>query len=138
MAENAATEILDALMRNLREILTTESIVGQPIQAGKTTIIPVMKVMVGFGAGGGAGSPTSGAASSTKAATGSGGGGGGGIAITPVGFLVVEDGRAMMITPNSTRWDWVVESLPELWEKFQKIRKDGKQQAASSEGADAK
>ena len=131
MAEHAATEILDALMRNLREILKTESIVGQPIQAGTTTIIPVMKVMVGFGAGGGSGQVEK-TSSDGKAPFGSGGGGGGGLAITPVGFLVVEEGRAMMITPSSTRWDWIVESLPDMWEKFVRIRREGKQQKASA------
>ncbi len=134
MAENAATEILDSLMKNLKEILSTESIIGEPIQVGKTTIIPVMKVYVGFGAGGGAGSPVkgdSGSSNGAKGMMGSGGGGGGGLAITPVGFLVVEEGRAMMITPNSTRWDWVVESLPDLWEKFVRARQEGKQRETS-------
>ncbi len=132
MADNAATEILDALMKNLKEILSTESIIGEPIHVGKTTIIPVMKVFVGFGAGGGSGLPGKNTDSGS-----SGGGGGGGLAITPVGFLVVEEGRAMMITPNSTRWDWVVESLPELWEKFTRARQEGKQRregAAEKEG----
>lgn len=128
MADSAATEILDALMRNLKEILSTESIIGEPIHAGKTTIIPVMKVVVGFGAGGGSGAPGKNTDSGS-----SGGGGGGGLAITPVGFLVVEEGRAMMITPNSTRWDWVVESLPELWDKFTRARQEGKQRKGAAE-----
>ena len=30
----------------------------------------------------------------------------------------------MMITPQSSRWDWIVESIPDLFEKLMKIRKD--------------
>ena len=112
MSEIPAKEILDALMKNLKEIISTKSIIGDPVQVGKTTIIPVMKVTLGFGAGG--------PGEKWKSA----GGGGGGIAITPVGFRVVEEGRAMMITPNSSRWDWVVASIPDLIERLAKLRKD--------------
>jgi uncharacterized spore protein YtfJ len=135
MAEHAATEILDALMRNLKEILRTESIVGQPIQAGNTTILPVIKVFVGFGAGGGAGTPEKAAgasANSMRGMTASGGGGGGGLSITPVGFLVIEEGRATMITPGSTRWEWVVDAIPELWEKMARVRQESKERKTGS------
>ena len=133
MAENAATEILDALMRNLREILRTESIIGQPIQAGNTTILPVIKVFVGFGAGGGSAGSEKGAGSpggDRPSLVPTGGGGGGGMAITPVGFLVIEDGRAMMITPGAARWDWIVDSIPDLWEKISKVRYESHERKA--------
>ncbi|RPH92753.1 hypothetical protein EHM69_12080 [candidate division KSB1 bacterium] len=116
MSELAAAELLDVLMKNLKEILSTKTIVGEPVQVGKTTILPVMKVALGFGAGGGT-PPTS-----EKGFHG--GGGGGGVAITPVGFLIVEEGRAMMVTPKSSKWDWVVESIPDMFEKLVKIRKE--------------
>jgi uncharacterized spore protein YtfJ len=115
MPEIPAKEILDALMKNLKEIISTKSIVGEPIQVGQTTVLPVMKVTLGFAAGG--------PGEMIKNA----GGGGGGVSITPVGFLIVEDGRAMMITPQSSRWDWVIESIPDLVEKLVKIRKDYKE-----------
>ena len=135
MAEHAATEILDALMRNLKEILRTESIVGQPIQAGNTTILPVIKVAVGFAAGGGAGTPEKAPGASANAGRSgmaSGGGGGGGLSITPVGFLVIEEGRATMITPGSTRWDWIAESIPDMWEKIVRIRQESKERKSGA------
>jgi uncharacterized spore protein YtfJ len=136
MAENAASEILDALMRNLRDIMKTESIIGQPIVVGKTTILPVIKVFVGFGAGGGAGAPDkAGQASEGKGILASGGGGGGGLAITPVGFLVVEEDRAMMVTPGTAKWEWVVESIPDLWERLSKIRRESKARKAAEADA---
>jgi uncharacterized spore protein YtfJ len=77
-----------------------------------------MKVSLGFGAGGGT------AAEKTNSR---GGGGGGGASITPVGFLVVEDGKAMMVTPGSSKWDWIAESIPDLWEKLTKVRDQARQ-----------
>jgi uncharacterized spore protein YtfJ len=112
MSDIPAKEILDALMKNLKDLISTKSIVGEPITVGKTTILPVMKVSLGFGAGG--------PGELLKNA----GGGGGGVSITPVGFLVVEEGRAMMITPQSGRWDWIIESIPDLVERMAKVWKD--------------
>lgn len=127
MTDTTATEILDTLMKNLKELVTTKSVVGEPIQAGNATILPIMKVSLGFGAGGGT------AAEKTNSR---GGGGGGGASISPVGFLVVEDGKAMMVTPGTSKWDWIAESIPDLWEKLAKVRDDARarRQARSESG----
>ena len=123
MADSNATDILDTLMRNLQTLVSTKSVVGDPIQAGNTTILPIMKVALGFGAGGG---------TAPDKMQGQGGGGGGGVSITPIGFLVVEDGKAMMITPGHSKWDWIVESIPDLWEKLAKMRGKAKSNKDSS------
>lgn len=130
MSDSNASQILETLMKNLQELVSTKSVVGEPIQAGSATILPIMKVSLGFGAGGGT--------ASDKTAT-QGGGGGGGISITPIGFLVVEDGKAMMITASHSKWDWIAESIPDLWEKFSKMRtksKATKNSSASSEASE--
>jgi len=119
MSESGATEILDALMRNMRDIISTKTVVGDPIQSGGTTILPVMKVSLGFGAGAGKGGKTG-----ESNQNGGGGGGGGGISISPVGFLVVDEKRALLITPKQARFDWVVESLPDLLEKIGRMAQD--------------
>jgi uncharacterized spore protein YtfJ len=129
MSNSSATEILDALMRNMREIISTKTIVGDPIQSGATTILPVMKVALGFGAGAGSGEKPG---DSAKGGMG-GGGGGGGISITPVGFLVVDEKRALLITPKHSKFDWVVETLPELLEKIGKMAQDFRKKPAGSE-----
>jgi sporulation protein YtfJ len=127
MAESTANEILDTLMKNLKELVTTKSVVGEPIQAGDATIIPIMKVALGFGAGGGT--------ASEKAQT-RGGGGGGGVSITPVGFLVLEGGKAQMITPGqSNKWEGIVDAIPDLVDKFTQFRtktKAGKQSSPAA------
>ena len=40
--------ILKVLLGNLEKISKAETVAGQPIQADKTTIIPVSKVTIGF------------------------------------------------------------------------------------------
>jgi uncharacterized spore protein YtfJ len=113
MSDTSASEILDTLMKNLQNLVSTKSVVGEPIQAGNTTILPIMKVTLGFGAGGGSASDKN---------QSRGGGGGGGVSITPIGFLVVEEGKTMMVTPGHSKWEWIAESIPDLWEKLAKYR----------------
>ena len=122
MANSGASEILDSLMRNMRDLISTKTVVGEPIQSGATTILPVMKVTVGFAAGAGSGRGTK--PGETTSGGGGGGGGGGGISVTPVGFLVVDEKRAMLITPKQSKFDWLAESLPELLDKIGKVAQD--------------
>ncbi len=131
MSNPGATEILDALMKNMREIISTKTIVGEPIQNGSTTILPVMKVALGFGAGAGSGQ---GEKTGEGGVGGGAGGGGGGIAITPVGFLVVDEKRALLITPKHSRFDWVVETIPELLEKLGKMAQDFRKKPSGEDG----
>jgi uncharacterized spore protein YtfJ len=132
MSESGATEILDALMRNMRDIISTKTVVGEAIQSGGTTILPVMKVSLGFGAGAGRGGKPG-----DPNQSGGGGGGGGGISISPVGFLVVDEKRALLITPKQARFDWVVESLPDLLEKIGNMAKDFRKRKGTDGGKDA-
>jgi uncharacterized spore protein YtfJ len=126
--QSSAGELLDTLMRNLKEIISTKTIIGDPIQAGTMTILPLMKVSLGFGAGAGGGNNT--------AKSGSGGGGGGGVMVTPVGFLIVQDGHATVVTPQNSKWDWIAESIPDIIERVAKFRREGKEQK-SGESASA-
>ena len=127
MSESTANEILDTLMKNLKELVTTKSVVGEPIQAGNATIIPIMKVTLGFGAGGG---------TSTEKAQAKGGGGGGGVSITPVGFLVLEAGKAQMITPGqATKWEGIVDAIPDLIDKFAQFRAKSRAEKQSESNA---
>lgn len=128
MAEIVAKEILSSLLENLKTMVSSKTIVGDPIEVGKHTIVPVMKVSLGLGAGGGD-------IASTAKTNRSGGGGGGGLSISPVGFLVVQDEKVLMVTPKTARVSWLVESLPELFDKFTEARKkkSSKETDSSSE-----
>jgi len=78
IAENIAKVITDAF----KDMAKTETVIGKEFKAGECTIIPVIKVSMGFGTGGGA-------ESKENKKSGSGGGGGGGLTIEPIAFLVI-------------------------------------------------
>lgn len=91
-------ETLEALADRL-QTTGVRTIYGEPISAEGRTIIPVARVVYGFGGGGGqSGKPTA----QSYDVSGEGAGGGGGVRAVPVG--VVE------ITPEQTRFlrfdDW--------------------------------
>ena len=82
MAANPINELTDNSMKNLRALVDSNTVIGNPVTTPDgTTILPVSKVSFGFGTGG-----------SDLPATQKelfGGGAGGGVSITPIAFLVV-------------------------------------------------
>ena len=51
MADNTFENNISALYKGLQNFLTTKSVVGQPVQAGDCTMIPLAEVSFGMGAG---------------------------------------------------------------------------------------
>lgn len=124
MAEKSAGAILASTIEKIRELVDTSTIIGEPIYAeGGTTIIPVSKVTYGF-ASGGADFPSK----STKELFG--GGGGAGVTITPVAFLVINNGEVTLkhITAYDNAAERVVNLVPEMFDKvtglMNKAKKD--------------
>ncbi|MBD3168756.1 MAG: sporulation protein [candidate division Zixibacteria bacterium] len=101
---------LDDLMRSivgeLRSMAKSETVVGQPITAGKNTVVPLCKVSVGFGAGGGEGEKNT----SEK---GFGGGGGGGASIEPVAFIVISDDRVSLLSTKGKKYEDLLSMIPD-------------------------
>ena len=77
----AVSELIKNVMDELETLMQTKTVVGDPINAGDYTVIPVSKVSFGFGAGGG------GSDNGKKGGTGEGVGGG--WSIEPLAFFVV-------------------------------------------------
>lgn len=118
--------ILKVLMGQLAQISKAETVAGQPMKAGETTIIPVSKVMIGFAAGG----SDAGGSNDTQArrTSVSVGGTGGGISVEPVAFIVVTpDGKAQLMplkgTVNSIAR--VIDLVPDALAKLAALRNPG-------------
>lgn len=118
-------------MGQLATISKAETVTGTPIQADKTTIIPVSKVTIGFAA---AGSDAGGEAQMTgsRKAKISVGGTGGGISVEPIAFIVVgPDGKPQLLpvkgTINSVAR--VIDMIPDAVAKLAALR-SGKSDAA--------
>lgn len=137
MSEKSAGAILSATIEKIRDLVDTSTIIGEPIYAeGGITIIPVSKVTYGF-ASGGADFPSK----NTKELFG--GGGGAGVTITPVAFLVVNDGEVTLkhITAYDNAAERVVNLVPEMFDKVtglvNKAKKDADKKAAADAAVDA-
>ena len=103
--------MLENTIAKIREMVDVNSVVGEPIVVGETTIIPVSKVSVGFGGGG---------SDFTKGNDAFGGGAGGGVKVHPICFLVVQNGNVRMMpvpTPANTTADRLVEMVPDVLDK---------------------
>lgn len=77
-------KLVKTAMGEIEKLLSTKSVVGDPIAVEGNTIIPLINIGFGFGAGGGSGK---GEKASKGEGTGGGTGGGGGI--KPVAIIVI-------------------------------------------------
>jgi len=111
------TELLEVLAKQVRELAKTETVVGDPIVVGDTTIVPISRVMVGFGGGSGSGDVNE--AGKSEKVGGAGGGGGGGVRIEPAAFIVKRgDDVSVMAAPGKRgALAEMFEQVPDLIEK---------------------
>ncbi|MDP8238199.1 MAG: spore germination protein GerW family protein [Candidatus Hatepunaea meridiana] len=117
---NQTQEIIDTILTKLRNLASTETVVGEPIAVGEITILPVIKISVGFGAGGGEGSQGEG-----KNTKGVGGGGGGGASVNPIGFIVLDGKDVRFMGIGKGKFESLFETIPDLLRKFGITKKDG-------------
>ncbi len=105
--------IMGVSMEKIRQMVDVNTIVGEPIIAEGTTIIPVSKVSFGF-ASGGSDLPT-------QAAEKFAGGAGAGVTVKPVAFIVIKpDGDVKMLELGSKGGavDSVIDALPGIIDKI--------------------
>ena len=127
---NNAQEILDTIITKLKTLASTETVVGAPVSLGTVSVLPVVKLTVGFAAGGGEGSADSG-----KGGKGVGGAGGGGAVVTPIGFIVWDGEKVQFIGLGKGTIETLVESVPELLAKLGLTKKDKKTAGAGNPAA---
>ena len=124
MEESKQSEIIRAALENVKGIVDSNTVTGNPITtANGTVIFPISKVYVGIATGG---VDYFGKKSVQK--QNFGGGGGTGVTVSPVGFLVVDpNGKVDLLNLNYMPSDplsqilGLVESAPELIEKFKSV-----------------
>ncbi len=112
---NNVVEILQGVVGELKEMAQSQSIVGDPITVGDKTVIPIVKISVGFGAGGGQGEDE-------KKRAGFGGGGGGGASIEPAAFIIMDKDGINLLPAKKGKWEGLVESIPGIAKKISKFK----------------
>lgn len=128
MADNNVVEILKGVVGELKEMARTQSIVGDPITVGDKTVIPIVKINVGFGAGGGQGEDD-------KKRAGFGGGGGGGASIEPAAFIIMDQDGIQLLPAKKGSWEGLVDAIPGIAKKISKLK--DKFASEKAEGDDA-
>ena len=120
--------LIERVMGELHRIVQTQTVVGEPLQAGGVTLIPVSKISFGFGAGGG---------QEGKGQSGTGGG----ATVEPIAFVVVDaDGKAQLLTfqEKEIKWSQLMELMPDAIGKIKSfVSKDKKQTQPDDEDATA-
>ena len=76
--------LVKTTLSEMREMTRAQSVVGDPVEVGNTTVVPLVRLGYGFGGGGMSGKE--------EERGGSGGGGG----VQPVAVLVVRDGEVRL------------------------------------------
>lgn len=75
--------LLKGTVEELDRLLNAKNVLGDPIEKGSATVIPIVSYGFGFGAGGG-----------TNAKTGDGAGTGAGGGIKPLGAIIIDEDGA--------------------------------------------
>ena len=111
----AVEDLMKEVVTQLEKMITTKTIVGEPIAAAGKTVIPISKVSFGFGSGGGEGK---------RGEEGGFGEGGGGAKIEPVAFLVISEEEVKLVGMKGKGLDIekIIETVPELVEKVKSLK----------------
>jgi uncharacterized spore protein YtfJ len=116
--ENNVSTMLDQISEKLKEMVKTETIIGEEFTMGEYLCKPIIRVGVGFGSGGGTGEDIKSKGCGTGAAAGAG------MGISPVGFLVTRKDEIYFIsTEKKTGLSALCEKMPEMMEKAMEFKK---------------
>lgn len=136
MAENnKVSEILKDIVGELKDMASSQTVIGEPITVGEKTVIPVVKISVGFGAGGGQGE-------APEKGGGFAGGGGGAARIEPSAFIIMDAQRVQLLSAKPGKLDALVDAVPGLFNKLKDMRdkmkkeKDEKSDPSESKPSD--
>jgi len=136
MEKHPIESLMSEAMDHIKKLVDVNTIVGDPVTTPDgTTIIPVSKVAFGFGAGG---SEFSQRPDSKGTGNLFGGGSGGGVTINPVAFLIVNSDQIKLlpVSSTSTTADKLIDLIPELITKFNKIANEIVDKRAAKKAAE--
>lgn len=99
-------KLFDRTVSEIERMLSTKTVVGEPIEVGENTLIPLINVGFGFGVGGGEGTEP-------QKGSGHGGGTGGGGGVKPVALVVINSQgvRVDAIKGNASVVDKVADAV---------------------------
>lgn len=121
------SELIQSSMDKIKAIMDSTTIIGDRIDTADGYIIPITKVTVGYVVGGGEYNDMSKHKGEFRYPMT--GGSSGGISVTPVGFLVENNGEVSYINvENKTAFQTMVNMFNTAMSKIQKEDNDGKEE----------
>jgi len=110
-------ETLSSIIGEIKAIASTKTVIGEPLPLADKMVVPVSRIMVGFGVGGGEGEET-------KKRGGFVGGGAGGARIDPIGFIIIDEEKISFLPTKPGRFEGFIDSIPGIVEKFKSSKAD--------------
>ncbi len=111
--ENNFKTTVEALFKGMDGVVTSKTVVGDAIQVGDTTILPLVDVSFGIGAG---------SFLADKKNKGMGGMGG---RVTPSAVLVIKNGTTKLVNiKNQDTMTKILDLVPEMVDKFTTRKED--------------
>ena len=110
-----AENLVKTTLEEIEKVLSTRTVVGEPITVEGATLIPLISVGFGFCAGGGEGK-----GEAKQKGEGAGGGTGGGAGVKPIAMVIVDKGGARIEPIKgglTTAIEKIGETIPEMMEK---------------------
>lgn len=128
MKDTPINNLMENTLAKLRDMVDVSTIIGEPMVTGGVTLIPVSRISYGFGSGG-TDLPTK------QSNELFGGGGGGGVTISPIAFIVIENGKTRMMQINNytSSADRAIAMIPELVDKVTELLKADKKETDDAE-----
>ena len=118
-SENKLQDIIQTSLQSIRSLIDSNTIIGTPIIANGTTIIPVSKIAMGYATGG---LDYNGKEESPAKAQIFGAGGGTGLSIQPLGFLVIDaEGKVDLINVGVKNPSDPIEQIADFIERSPEI-----------------
>lgn len=116
---NECENLLKATILEMEKLLTSKTVVAEPVTSDGVTVVPLLSVSVGFGAG---------AVPAKDGEAGAGGGAGGGFKMKPVAVIVIEKDLVRVEPLGKSRdaryplIEGVLEKIPQMLKKELKER----------------
>ena len=110
---NGFNETMNALFKGMNGVISSKTVVGEPIHIGETILLPLVDVSFGVGAG------------SFKGDAKEKGAGGLGGKISPCAVLVIQNGHTKLVNiKNQDTITKLLDMVPELVDKFKSPKEE--------------
>ena len=121
-SENKLQGVVEKTLKEIKNIIGADTVIGQPIEANGTAIIPISKVAVGFATGGLDFNDKNDKNTQSQKDQNFGAGGGAGISVQPIGLLCVsQDGSVELINIGVKNPTDPMEQLSDIIERAPEI-----------------